>query len=65
MPSCHGGAPDTRIWTASTLIGIEPTSAQNRGYSRICHPSTGHALRSTLGRSSGRMNPGAYLRVLL
>lgn len=29
MPGCHDGAPNTRIWTASTLIGIEPTSAQN------------------------------------
>jgi hypothetical protein len=25
MPGGHDGAPNTRIWTTSTLIGIEPT----------------------------------------
>jgi hypothetical protein len=29
---CRATAQNAQLWTASVLIGIEPTSAQNGGY---------------------------------
>jgi hypothetical protein len=48
MPGCHDGAPNTRIWTASTLIGIEPTSAQNGGSARAYFVGLSRRQRSTV-----------------
>ena len=62
MPGCHDGAPNTRIWTASTLIGIEPTSAQNGGSARAYFVGLSRRQRSTVMAAHGTMAGGpAYL----
>lgn len=57
MPGCPDGVPNTRIWTAHVLTGIQPSAAQIGGDVRLDDPPRANTLSDAL--LSCHHRPGA------